>query len=171
MSRRSSSSICDSRRSLLSSSSQASSSGTSCITRLKFTMVLEHSVLVAHDWRWLDQLDIFRQDDFLTALLMPFGLIGRTNDLSGTARVYRISVPFGWPWTSVITVTKLDRERQFQAYELLRKLDMQTSATMSQVAYGCTTGAGWDYVCAQHRKAFDEWMSFAATLDKPNVDS
>lgn len=71
----------------------------------------------------------------------------------------------------MITVTKLDRERQFQAYELLRKLDMQTAATMSQLAYGCTTGAGWDYVCAQHRKAFDEWMSFAATLDKPNIDS
>ena len=127
--------------------------------------MLEHSVFVAHDGRWLDQLDFFRHDDSLAALLTPFDVVGRINDLSGIARVYRINVPFSWPWTSVITVTKLDRERQFQAYELLRKLDMQTAATMSQVAYGCTTGA------AQHRKAFDEWMSFAATLDKPGVDS
>ena len=74
----------------------------------------------------------------------------------------------GLPHRLVTTMDKLNREKQFRAYELLRKLDMQTAATMSQVAYGHISGAEWDYVCGQHRKAFEDWMAFAATIDKPD---
>ena len=72
------------------------------------------------------------------------------------------------PHRLVTTMDRVNREKQFRAYELLRELDMQTTATMSQVAYGHISGAEWDYVCSQHRKGFEHWMAFAATIDKPD---
>lgn len=66
-----------------------------------------------------------------------------------------------------MTMDKVNREKQFRAYELLRKLDLQTAAIMSQVAYGHISGAGWDYLCGQHRKTFEDWMTFAVTMDVP----
>jgi len=65
----------------------------------------------------------------------------------------------------VATVVKVNREKQFRAYELLRKLDTQTATAMNQVAYGHIVGAEWGYMCSQHRKAFEDWMIFASTIE------
>ncbi|MFG0630118.1 hypothetical protein [Pseudomonas sp. xss_2] len=70
----------------------------------------------------------------------------------------------------VAAVAQMNREKQFRAYELLRKLDAQTATAMSQIAYGHISGAEWDYICGQHRKAFEDWMIFAATIGGPEGD-
>ncbi|PYB84166.1 hypothetical protein DMX07_06375 [Pseudomonas soli] len=61
----------------------------------------------------------------------------------------------------------ISRDQQFRAYELLRKLDTFTAQTMSQVVYGATSSASWQSNCDQHRRAFEEWMAFAATIHVP----
>lgn len=61
-------------------------------------------------------------------------------------------------------VASSKREIRFRAYELLRQLDLQTAAAMSQVAYGHLSGAEWDGLCIEHRKAFEDWMTFAAKM-------
>lgn len=61
-------------------------------------------------------------------------------------------------------MSAITRDQQFRAYELLRKLDIHTTQTMSQVVYGATSALSWQSTCDQHRQAFEEWMTFAATM-------
>lgn len=59
-----------------------------------------------------------------------------------------------------------DKERRYQAYQLLRELDSVTSTMMNQVAYGHVGGEEWRDLYDAHRQAFEAWMCFAETLLK-----
>lgn len=52
-------------------------------------------------------------------------------------------------------------EGRYKAYELLKELDSQIAATMSQVAYGRMSRIEWVRTCKAHRIAFEEWIRFA----------
>ncbi|MRF40083.1 MULTISPECIES: hypothetical protein [Pseudomonas] len=64
-------------------------------------------------------------------------------------------------------MSSISKDQQFHAYELLRKLDTYTAQTMSQVVYGVTSSSNWRSDCDQHRRIFEEWMAFAATMHLP----
>ncbi|MBT9236837.1 hypothetical protein KKQ11_13425 [Pseudomonas sp. MG-2] len=64
-------------------------------------------------------------------------------------------------------MSSISRDQQFRAYELLRKLDTYTAQTMSQVVYGVTSSSSWRSDCDEHRRIFEEWMNFAATMHLP----
>lgn len=60
-------------------------------------------------------------------------------------------------------------DKRFAAYQVLRELDAVTSSIMNQVAYGRINDPAWKEVQAVHREVFEKWMSFAATLDLPEI--
>ncbi|RCL28576.1 hypothetical protein C6A77_05640 [Pseudomonas sp. AFG_SD02_1510_Pfu_092] len=60
-------------------------------------------------------------------------------------------------------------EKKFTAYQLLRELDAVTSSIMNQIAYGRIGSLSWKETQALHREIFEKWMSFAATLDSPDL--
>lgn len=60
-------------------------------------------------------------------------------------------------------------EKKFAAYQLLRELDAVTSSIMNQVVYGRMGDLSWKETQALHRDIFEKWMSFAATLDSPDL--
>ncbi|QXI46119.1 MULTISPECIES: hypothetical protein [Pseudomonas] len=60
-------------------------------------------------------------------------------------------------------------DKRFAAYQLLRELDAITSSIMNQVAYGRIGDPSWKEAQAHHREVFEKWMSFAATLNPPEL--
>lgn len=60
-------------------------------------------------------------------------------------------------------------DKRFAAYQLLIELDAITSSIMNQVAYGRIGDPAWKEAQALHREVFEKWMSFAATLDPPEL--
>jgi hypothetical protein len=63
------------------------------------------------------------------------------------------------------------REGRYQAYALLKELNVQISATMNQIAYGRMSGIEWEKTCRSHRIAFEEWMTFAGLQADKEIES
>ncbi len=61
-----------------------------------------------------------------------------------------------------------DIEKRYRAYKLLRELDSLTSSTMNQVAYGRLGGPAWKAACEAHRAAFEQWITYAESLNVPD---
>lgn len=56
-------------------------------------------------------------------------------------------------------------DKRYRAYQLLRELDATTSSLMNQVAYSRIGGPQWDEALIAQRKAFEDWATYASTLD------
>lgn len=66
-------------------------------------------------------------------------------------------------------------DKRYRAYQLLRDLDAATSSLMNQVAYSRIGGPQWDEALIAQRKAFEDWKTYASTLEvsatkDPSVD-
>lgn len=60
----------------------------------------------------------------------------------------------------------LDSDQKYRAYQLLRELDKSTSTLMNRVAYSNGEKLCWNKELEAQRKAFEEWMNFAATISE-----
>ncbi|WAB96234.1 hypothetical protein OSW16_16885 [Pseudomonas putida] len=54
-----------------------------------------------------------------------------------------------------------NQERQYHAYQALKRLSELTADTMTKIAYGQIDSIDWYDTCRSHREAFDHWMEFA----------